>query len=234
MLVTLKWRNAIIVSLFLHIFLLPVLGHLTASLTAPLPKTDEILLEMDLSSESPLPLDTVQNEKSPEEIPMKNQLSPPLTHSSTSTQPINSASAPQITTSPLSMTAAETLASASDYQPSTEGQPSAGASSTQGSTFSRPPLSGIAKPNILTKVNPVYPPAARQANLEGTVVLKIQILSSGRPGEIYVARSSGYPSLDEAAIEAVRQWQFVPAKDLNSGQPIVCTISQPISFQLHQ
>jgi protein TonB len=58
-------------------------------------------------------------------------------------------------------------------------------------------------------VDPVYP----QSGQEGVALLRIRIQADGRPGDIAVARSTGYPVLGEAAVSAVRNWRFVPAKD---------------------
>jgi len=92
--------------------------------------------------------------------------------------------------------------------------------------------SGIISPGILSQVEPTYPERARQAGLEGTVVLKIQILENGRPGHVGVYRSSGSDLLDDAAIDAVRQWRFIPAKNRASGQTIVCYTTMPVVFRL--
>jgi protein TonB len=91
---------------------------------------------------------------------------------------------------------------------------------------------GILHPRVLSKVEPVYPPSARNAGQEGTVVLKIQIMENGRPGDIVVYRSSGYDSLDDAAVAAVKKWRFTPAKDRESGRTFTCTTSLPVVFQL--
>lgn len=91
---------------------------------------------------------------------------------------------------------------------------------------------GIAAPGILDRVEPEYPKQARRAGWEGTVVLKIQIMENGRPGNIDVASSSGYQALDEAAVSAVERWRFVPAKDRASGQAVSCYTTMPIAFKL--
>ncbi len=91
---------------------------------------------------------------------------------------------------------------------------------------------GISQPGILNKVDPAYPQAARNAGQTGTVVLRIQILTNGRPGTVSVAASSGYSSLDESAVAAVKRWQFIPAKDLGSGKTVVCYTTLPVIFQL--
>ena len=54
------------------------------------------------------------------------------------------------------------------------------------------------------RVDPTYPPASRRAGEQGTVRLKVLVDTNGRPSNVAVAQSSGFPRLDEAAVEAVR------------------------------
>lgn len=91
---------------------------------------------------------------------------------------------------------------------------------------------GISPPSVLSKVEPIYPSNARNAGQEGTVVLRIQVMENGRPGDVYVDHSSGYDALDSAAIAAVKQWRFIPAKDRESGNVIASVTRLPIIFQL--
>jgi protein TonB len=91
---------------------------------------------------------------------------------------------------------------------------------------------GVIPPSVLSKTEPAYPHAARQAMMQGTVVLKIQILENGRPGTVSVLRSSGHDILDEAALTAVQQWRFTPAKDRDSGRTVICYSTLPVSFHV--
>lgn len=63
------------------------------------------------------------------------------------------------------------------------------------------------------RVEPTYPSASRRAGEEGTVRLKVLVDEKGRPRDVTVANSSGFPRLDQAAMEAVRKWRFVAATD---------------------
>jgi protein TonB len=87
-------------------------------------------------------------------------------------------------------------------------------------------------PVVLRRVNPVYPEALRRARIQGTVVLQVEILVDGSIGAIEVFRSvvPGPGGLDEAAVEAVRQWQFQPAQ--SGGRPVAVWITQPINFTI--
>lgn len=91
---------------------------------------------------------------------------------------------------------------------------------------------GISPPSVLSKVEPIYPSNSRNAGQEGTVVLRIQVMENGRPGDVYVDHSSGYDALDSEAIAAVKQWRFIPAKDRESGNVIASVTRLPIIFQL--
>lgn len=63
------------------------------------------------------------------------------------------------------------------------------------------------------RVDPTYPPASRRAGEQGTVRLKVLVDTSGRASNVAVSQTSGFPRLDQAAMEAVRKWRFVAATD---------------------
>ncbi len=77
---------------------------------------------------------------------------------------------------------------------------------------------------------PVYPATAKRRQWEGKVILKVKVLASGAASEVSIQTSSGHDLLDEAALEAVRQWHFVPAK--RGGQPVDSWVGVPINFNL--
>lgn len=60
--------------------------------------------------------------------------------------------------------------------------------------------------------SPLYPRTARRKGWEGTVFLKVLVNPNGTPEKIVVAKSSGYPMLDDSAMETVRKWKFSPAQ----------------------
>ena len=77
-----------------------------------------------------------------------------------------------------------------------------GAAPEEMKTAGKPPL------KILKKQNPVYPPSAKVAGIEGTVVLECTVAKDGHVADVKVV--SGDPNLAESATQAVRQWQFAP------------------------
>jgi protein TonB len=88
------------------------------------------------------------------------------------------------------------------------------------------PIGGYAA--ILEKL--VYPSIARQAGIEGTVVLQIFVSSKGFVEDVVVLQGLPGTGLDEAAIRAVKQVRFKPAKQRDL--PLGVWVALPITFQL--
>ncbi|MDD0841599.1 energy transducer TonB [Pseudomonas sp. Gutcm_11s] len=78
---------------------------------------------------------------------------------------------------------------------------------------------------------PEYPSLAQRRGWEGTVLLRVRVLASGKPAEIQVQKSSGREALDEAAVRAVKRWSFVPAKRGDVAQEGWVTV--PLDFRLN-
>ena len=78
---------------------------------------------------------------------------------------------------------------------------------------------------------PQYPSLAQRRGWEGTVLLRVHVLASGKPGEIQIQKSSGRQQLDDAALSAVKRWSFVPAKQGDVAQD--GWVSVPIDFKIH-
>lgn len=66
-------------------------------------------------------------------------------------------------------------------------------------------------PGIIKKVEPIYPPMARTARMQGTVVLDAVILKDGTVSNVNVVKSAN-PMFDKAAMNALRQWRFSPGE----------------------
>ena len=90
----------------------------------------------------------------------------------------------------------------------------------------------VTPPYLVSSTDPRYPPAARNREIEGTVYVKMLVSSGGSVENAFVARSSGNEALDGAAVEAVYNWSFSPAKD-TYGSPVRCYITMPVNFVLH-
>jgi TonB family protein len=93
------------------------------------------------------------------------------------------------------------------------------------------PGSGIELPRLLREVKPQYTADAMRAKIQGTVVLDCVVTAEGTVGECQVVRSldSSF-GLDQKAVEAARQWRFVPGKRL--GQPVPVLVTIELTFTL--
>lgn len=78
---------------------------------------------------------------------------------------------------------------------------------------------------------PQYPALSRRLGEQGRVMLDVYILPDGSVGEIKLNRTSGFPRLDNAALQAVKSWKYVPAK--RGDKPIPYWYVQPVSFVLN-
>jgi protein TonB len=88
------------------------------------------------------------------------------------------------------------------------------------------------RPRYRSNPKPGYPPEARRAGQQGVVILAVQVTVGGRPANVEVSRSSGFPLLDAAALQAVRRWTFEPARTL--GIPVAARVEIPVRFDLKQ
>ncbi len=82
----------------------------------------------------------------------------------------------------------------------------------------------------LEPIQATYPRRARTMGLEGTVVLRVIVRADGTVAEVAIHRSSEYSLLDQAAVMAVRNRRFVPAKD--GGFTISSVAEVPVKFVL--
>jgi len=82
----------------------------------------------------------------------------------------------------------------------------------------------------LRNPSPRYPASARRAGTQGTVTLRVQVTREGLVARVDVEKSSGSPHLDAAALEAVKAWRFVPARQ--GAEPLESWVLVPIVFRL--
>ena len=101
--------------------------------------------------------------------------------------------------------------------------------SAQGDKPARIRVGGaIRQPSMVSKVEPVYPPLAKQANIQGVVILELVIDTDGSVKEGRVLRS--IPLLDQAALDAVVQWRYQPT--LLNGAPVEVIATVTVNFTL--
>lgn len=87
---------------------------------------------------------------------------------------------------------------------------------------------GVRPPRKIHDVQPAYPPAAREAGIQGLVILDATISPTGEVSDIKVLKS--VPELDQAAIDAVEQWRWEPT--LVDGEPVSILLTVTINFML--
>lgn len=87
----------------------------------------------------------------------------------------------------------------------------------------------VKEPMLLKKVNPIYPDDAQQAHWQGVVILEAVITKAGSVKDVRVLRSV-LPSMDQAAVDAVRQWVYTPT--LLNGVPVEIVFTVTVSFTL--
>ena len=108
------------------------------------------------------------------------------------------------------------------------------APSSQTATAPVPDLQPVpdTRPDYLNNPRPPYPLAARRLGLEGKVILYVEVLQSGTCGSLEIKQSSGYDMLDQAAMKAVRNWRFTPAK--RGGEARTAWVDIPVMFTLNE
>jgi len=86
----------------------------------------------------------------------------------------------------------------------------------------------VMEPRKIRDVKPVYPDVAQVAGVQGIVIVEVLIEVDGSVRDVKVLRS--VPMLDQAAVDAVRQWRFTPT--LLNGQPVPVVMTATVNFTL--
>jgi protein TonB len=87
----------------------------------------------------------------------------------------------------------------------------------------------IKAPQLLKKVDPVYPELAKQARLSALIILEATVDATGRVQQVTILRGS--PIFDEEAIAAVKAWQYRPLLLNGVPTPFMLTVTLKFSFQ---
>ena len=88
-----------------------------------------------------------------------------------------------------------------------------------------------AEPVLLRAVTPVYPSLARDAGIEGKVLLRVTIGTDGRVKTVSIIRSDVTPAMEKAAMAAVMRFEFKPA--MQQTIPVRAQVAVPVWFRLH-
>ena len=79
---------------------------------------------------------------------------------------------------------------------------------------------------------PTYPALSRRLEEQGTVLLSVYVGENGKAQNVAIKKSSGFERLDEAALETVKKWQFIAAKQ---GDKLVASwVQVPVKFVLEK
>jgi len=87
---------------------------------------------------------------------------------------------------------------------------------------------GVTQGLLIRKIQPAYPPLARQARIQGSVLLQAEISKDGSIQNLRLI--SGHPRLAPAAIEAVKQWKYKPY--ILNGEPVEVETQITVNFTL--
>jgi protein TonB len=147
--------------------------------------------------------------------PSQAELTPVVKHKPVKAQPVPELSAPD-------------TAEAPNPSPPVESAPAQPENASPGLLDREPDYQAAYLNNPL----PAYPMVARRMGWQGKVVLNVEVLESGLPGQIKLYQSSGRDVLDNAAMQAVRSWRFAPAR--KNGQVITKWFLVPIPFILKE
>lgn len=140
--------------------------------------------------------------------------------------------------------APEALRSAADERAASGGRRSSAAPDTQSEGGQKSGTGSMAGGRVagegggnsaatpIFKPKPDYPPAARRRQLEGRVVLRVEVLADGECGQVEILQSSGHDILDQAAVETVKTWHFRPGR--KDGVAVKSWLKQPFDFHLEQ
>ena len=97
-----------------------------------------------------------------------------------------------------------------------------------------PPAEPLVQPRFdadyLKNPSPNYPPLSRKMGEEGKVILRVLVSAQGSADSVEIKTTSGSQRLDDAAVNTVKQWKFIPAKRGDSAVPSAVLV--PIIFKL--
>ena len=100
-----------------------------------------------------------------------------------------------------------------------------------GPAEARQPAGATPQPVLVAGANPVYPEAERKAGVEGSVLLACEVGADGTVTKLAAEQEvPGHPAFTEAALAAVRQWRFEPARE--GGKAVACAVKIPVRFKL--
>ncbi|WP_414440731.1 energy transducer TonB [Burkholderia sp. 22PA0106] len=189
-----------------------------------------------VSPAPPAPVPVPRPVATPRKAPAHTKAPPVLNTEAPSTREVARRAPLAAAAPPPSVTTSAPVQPAASATPATAATPSNDAT--------HPPAPGASRPSLDTKQissgdmarlgcripAPVYPAKARRLGQAGVVTLRVTVAADGHVARALVSRSSGYPALDDAAVEALQAGRCQPY--LENGMPRQVEASQPIAFHL--
>ena len=202
-----RLRNTLAVVLLVHVVLL----WGTQSQLAELPASDDSgqVVMADVVSDIPSPAPLTRSTPTPRPVPTPNV---------TPTKPMSQADTP-VLAADSNMT--QDTAAASTAAPSVI---------ASGKTSSPSLVEPSVDADYLKNPPPSYPRISRRNGEQGTVIVRVFISTHGTPDKVEVRTSSGFARLDQAALDAVQRWRFVPGR--RQGTPEAMWFNIPVRFIL--
>ena len=178
------------------------------------------------------PLPTVPAAAQAPEPPAAAAVSPP-----TSTSTPTSTPTPTLTPTPTPTPVVPALDPvARPAAPAGTAAPAAGATPAAASATAAARGTSVVPPSFdadyLHNPPPRYPPAAARLRESGRVLLSVAVNAAGLPERVEIASSSGSPRLDQAALDTVKRWRFVPARQ--GDKPVAASVTVPLVFRLDE
>ena len=201
-----RLRNTIAAVLLIHAGLLWVAQRELAEL--PASKESGQVMMADVVSDIPNAAPLTSAKSSPQPVPIP-----------TPTKSVSKPDTPALT--PNSSNAQETATASTAAAAPATASGKAGAPSL---------VEPSADADYLKNPPPAYPRASRRLGEQGTVIVRVFISTQGLPEKAEVRTSSGFARLDQAALEAVQRWRFVPGR--RSGTPEAMWFNIPVRFVL--
>ena len=85
----------------------------------------------------------------------------------------------------------------------------------------------MSQPIVIHREQPVYPPLALRAHMQGSVVVQCIVGRSGEIRDVQVVRST-FAAFEQSAVDAVRKWRFTPG--MLSGKPVDTIFELTVNF----
>lgn len=231
-----EWVIAGAITVGLHALLL--FGFRVEMAAVPLPAAEtEVDVDLIAAVPAPAPASAVPEAPAPtqppEPVPPPVAPPPPPEPAATPSPPVESTPLPvEPKPTPRETPAHREVAKSAHPNPAAAKSAAPGPTAKSAAAAAGAP-GGVTSPvRPRSNPRPAYPPEARRLGQQGRVILEVQVGADGRAISVSVKRSSGFPALDSAAVQAVQRWTFEPAR--MAGIPIASRADVPVNFSLAQ